>query len=287
MKPFILIILGFLLSLHLHAQDLHLNLFMGSSNYQGDIQDKRFTFSQSHFAAGIGASYDLSDKVSVRSGVAFGTVSGDDKYGKNAARNLNFTTSITEINAGLEYYITPLSDHVLTPYVFAGVAVYHFNPYTHDSSGTKYYLKPLSTEGEGFVAGRKNYNLTQLAIPVGGGIKLSLTDNVNIGIEYGLRVLFTDYLDDLSTRYPDEATLLANRGPKAVELSYRGGELKNGSTAYPSNNRRGGPGNKDYYYFTAITASFSLFTGNGLGGRAGGGANHGKRSQYGCPVNVN
>ena len=75
----------------------------------------------------------------------------------------------------LEYYITRLQDHALTPYVFAGIALYHFNPYTTDTSGTKYFLKPLSTEGEGFVQGKNNYNLTQLAIPFGAGVKLSLS----------------------------------------------------------------------------------------------------------------
>ena len=111
---------------------------------------------------------------------------------------LNFASGITEVNLGLEYYITPLGDHSLTPYVFAGIAVYHFNPYTRDTSGTKYFLKPLSTEGEGFAAGKNNYNLTQFAIPFGAGVKLSLSENINVGFEVGLRKLFTDYLDDVS-----------------------------------------------------------------------------------------
>ena len=259
-----------------NAQNFHLNLFAGASNYQGDLQDKRFTLSQSHLAGGLGLSYDLSDKFSIRSGITFGKISADDKYGRNKLRNLNFTSNITEVNLGLEYYITRLEDHALTPYVFGGIALYHFNPYTTDTSGKKYFLQPLSTEGEGFVQGKNNYSLTQFAIPFGGGVKLSLSENINLGLELGFRKLFTDYLDDVSTAYVDQTLLLTNRGPKAVELAYRGNELKNGSPYPAGGTLRGSAKHKDWYYFTGLTASFR-FGGNGGG----------KHSKYGCPANVN
>lgn len=279
MKGIFLSVFVIFLTGAIYSQNLHLNLFAGTSNYAGDLQDKGFTFSQAHFAGGFGLSYDVGDHFAIRSGLMFGTVSGNDKYGKNIIRNLNFTSAITEVNAGAEYYITPLSAHVLTPYVFAGIAVYHFNPYTYDTTGKKTYLRPLSTEGQGFIPGKNNYNLTQIAIPFGAGVKMSLSDNVNVGLEIGYRKLFTDYLDDVSTNYVDEATLLANRGPEAVELAYRGNELKNGSPYPPGGTIRGGSKYKDWYYFTGLTISFRLFSGNGLGGS-------GKYSEYACPANV-
>ncbi len=264
------------------AQNFHVNLFAGTSNYQGDLQEKRFTFSQSHFAGGVGLSYDLSDRLSVRSGLMLARVSGDDKYGvRNQVRNLNFTSNLSEVNLGLQYHLTPLGAHALTPYIFAGLAVYHFNPYTYDTSGARYYLQPLSTEGEGFIDGVKNYKLTQFAIPFGGGIKLSLSDNLSVGIEFGLRKLFTDYLDDVGGPYVDQALLFANRGAKAVELAYRSNELKNGAPYPVANTVRGGPKNKDWYYFTGVTASFTLGNG-GIGVGAGG-----RHTKYGCPANVN
>ena len=273
----IVLLLG---SYNTSAQKLHINLLAGNSNYQGDLQDKRFTFSQSHFAGGLGLSYDLSDNLSLRGGVVFGKLSGDDKLGRNVLRNLNFTSSLTEFNLGAEYYITKINEHALTPYIFGGIALYHFNPYTHDTTGSKYFLKPLSTEGQGFASGVKNYNLTQLAIPFGGGVKLSLSDNINVGLEFGLRKLFTDYIDDISTRYVDQAFLIANRGTKAAELAYRGNELKNGAP-YPAEGAiRGGSKNKDWYYVTGLTMSFRLGSGNGIGFG-------GRHSRYGCPANVN
>ncbi len=285
MKSTLLTLCLFAFMITVNAQTLdnvHVNLFAGTSNYQGDLQDKSFTFSQSHFAAGVGISYDLSDRFSIRSGVTIGKLSGDDKFGRNRLRNLNFSSNLTEVNLGLEYYLTRLQDHSLTPYVFAGIAMYNFNPYTFDTSGTKYFLKPLSTEGEGFVDGKSNYNLTQLAIPFGAGVKLSLSDNINVGVEMGLRKLFTDYLDDVSGRYVDQTLLLTNRGAKAVELAYRGNELKNGSPYPGANTIRGGATKRDWYYFTGFTLSFrlgSIYSGAG-------GAGNGKHSKYGCPVNV-
>lgn len=282
MKLFLVSSISFMFTVTSSAQNFHVNLFAGASNYQGDLQDKRFTFSQSHLAGGIGLSYDLSDKFSVRSAIALGKLSANDKYGRNSPRNLNFTSGLNEINLGLEYYITRLADHALTPYVFGGIALYHFNPYTTDTSGTKYFLKPLSTEGEGFADGKKNYSLTQFAIPFGGGVKLSLSENINVGIELGLRKLFTDYLDDVSSTYVDEALLFSNRGAKAVELAYRGGELKNGELYPVAGTARGGAKHKDWYYFTGLTASIRLGGGSGGGGHPGG-----KHSKYGCPANVN
>lgn len=262
-------------------QNLNLNLFLGTSNYSGDLQDKQFTFSQAHLAGGIGLSYEITNHLSVRTAFKIGKISADDKLGKNKARNLNFSSQLTEGDLDVQYLITPLGEHVLTPYVFAGVAVYHYDPYTFDSSGRKYYLKPLSTEGEGFISGRKNYSLTQFSIPFGAGVKMPLSENINVGFEIGYRKLFTDYLDDVSTTYVDPNLLLANRGAKAVELSYRGNELKTGSTIYPTGGQRGNPSSKDWYYFTGLTLSFRL--GNNLFGNGGG---SGKNSEWNCPKNV-
>lgn len=284
MKNLSLIFFFFSFATAANSQNFHLNLFLGSSNYQGDLQAKRFTFSQAHLAGGLGLSYDLTRHFSVRGAFTLGKISGNDKYGRNSIRNLNFSSMLSEGDVDLQYYITPLGSHSLTPYVFAGIALYHFDPYTFDTTGNKFYLKPLSTEGEGFIAGRNNYSLTQFSVPFGGGVKLSLSDNLNVGLELGFRKTFTDYLDDVSQTFVDENVLFAARGAKAVELAYRGDEVKGGSPVYPaSGSGRGNPGSKDWYYFAGITLSFRL--GNGLLGN-GNGSGAGKFSEWKCPKKV-
>lgn len=273
MKNLILSTSLVLFAFGLNAQGFHVNIFAGVSNYGGDLQQNVFTLNQSHFAGGLGLSYDLSDHFSVRTGVVVGKISGDDKYGRNRIRNLSFSSGLTEANLGLEYYITPVGLHSLTPYLFAGAAIYHYDPYTYDASGKKYYLQPMSTEGQGIVSGRNPYKLTQFAIPFGGGVKLSLSDNINVGWELGFRRLSNDYLDDVSKDFIDQNVLLAARGAKAVELAYRGGEIKNGNLQYPAiGQQRGNHTGKDSYYFTGLTISFRL-----------GGARY---SEYGCPGSV-
>ena len=113
-------------------------------------------------------------------------------------------------------------------------------------------------------------------------MKLSLSENIQVGLEIGYRKLFTDYLDDVSGTYVDENTLLTNRGSTAVELAYRGNELKNGGPYPPAGTIRGSASHKDWYYFTLLTLSFRLFP-NYTEGRSG----FGRLFQYNCPKPVN
>ncbi len=261
------------------SQRLSATIFAGTSNYQGDLQPRRFTFDQSHFAAGAGVLYELTEKLYARAGFTFGRLSGDDKKNNlNSTRNLNFTSSVLDIHLGAEYHLFSLYERSVTPYVFAGISYFHFNPKAIDSSGNKIALQPLSTEGQGFYLGRKMYHLNQLAIPFGGGLKMAINDKIRIGLELGLRKTFTDYIDDVSTTYADRDLLLANRGQLAVDLAFRGDELKTGLTYPAGGSQRGGSKFKDWYYFTGIQMSYLLGTGNA--GRGGG------NSKTGCPVKV-
>jgi opacity protein-like surface antigen len=265
-------------------QRLHLTLMGGFSNYQGDLQSKYFTLNQANLAVGAGLQYDFTPKIAVRLGFNYGSLEADDKLnsGQLRARNLNFHSKLLEGSLLLQYTLFDLSDRRISPYVFAGVAIYHFDPYTFDTLGNKIYLKPLSTEGQGLqqYPNRKEYKLNQFAIPFGGGIKFRVSENVTLGYEFGFRKLFTDYLDDVSTRYVDPMILASQRGLKAVEMSYRGGELKGGDPNYPTvNTIRGGEKAKDWYYISGITLTIGL---GGKGGDSYSGWN-GKRSQLGCP----
>jgi hypothetical protein len=276
MKIVCLSIIFFQFSFVTRAQNLSLDLYLGTSNYKGDLQDNAFLFSRSNLSGGAGLSYRFNNHIYLRTALLFGKVSGNDKDGSNKKRNLNFTSDITEGNLEAVYFITPLLVHSFSPYLFGGISVYHFNPYTYDTLGHKYYLKPLSTEGEGFLPGVKNYSLTQVGIPFGGGVKLRLSENVDVGFEVGFRKLFTDYLDDVSTKYVDESLLLSNRGATAVELAYRGDELKGGNLQYPAAGTQRGSPKKDMYYFTLVSLSFKLGALNLSN----------SHSQWSCPKNV-
>ncbi len=266
-----IILLCFVMPLFVHAQSFHVDLFGGFSNYQGDLQEKGFTTQQAKGAFGVGARYDINNHFDLRANFTHAAIGADDKYNVQAdlkARNLSFHTAINEVNLLLDYNILNLHYHRLSPYVFGGVAVFHYNPYAYDSLGSKIYLKPLSTEGEGLAAypGRKEYSLTQLAIPFGAGLRWRFTDNITLSYEIGLRKTFTDYLDDVSTNYVDQAVLGAAKGATAVEMAFRGDELKTG-LSYPADGTvRGGPKFKDWYYFSGVTISIGIGNRHGFHG---------------------
>lgn len=272
---FVCVVLAFSFSTSF-GQDLTLNLYGGVANYQGDLQEKRYTFDQSKPTFGLGIHYGLTDNWDIRGSIIYAQLTADDKFGKNKNRNLNFSTNLLEFHAGMQYNFRSLSE-IITPYAFAGIAVYHFNPYTYDMAGDKYYLQPLSTEGQGFIKGNQIYGLTQFSIPLGAGVNFSLSDKISVGLEVGLRKLFTDYLDDVSNTYVDQNELLTYRGPKAVELSFRGNEVNPSATYPPAGTARGNK-NSDWYYFTMATFSFKIGSGGGGGGN--------KKDQIGCPANV-
>lgn len=275
---------------------LHASLFGGLSNYQGDLQYRRFTANQSHPAFGLGLTYDITPNISVKGMAYRAKVGAHDKYNLPSLqfRNLSFETVIYEGSLTGEYRLFDLNERKFTPYVFLGFSLFRFQPYTYDSTGTgrKIFLRPLSTEGQGLpqYPDRKPYHNIQPAIPFGGGIKYRVTENAVLGLQVGLRKLFTDYLDDVSKTYVDPDVLLAERGPRAVEYSYRADELHNGDPNYPAFMIRGSSKYNDWYYYTGITLEIGINTGNLLPEMRSGGRTTGaglkNRKILKCPTNV-
>ena len=248
------------LPLTVAAQNFHFSARAGIANYQGDLQAKRFAFKQGRFLASLGAQYDLTEHITARTYFTLSSLQADDKKGTASMqqRNLNFATKLFEWELGAQYNILSLNNNWCTPYVFAGIGLFHFKPYTYAVDGTKTYLQPLSTEGQGFTPGIKDYKLTQFNVPIGIGATYVVTEDIRVGLELGYRILFTDYLDDVSREYADEGALLAARGQTAVDLAYRGDEVGAGSYP-PAKTKRGNSGDKDGYYYAAITITVRSF----------------------------
>jgi hypothetical protein len=284
MPRILLVALIFPLSAFAQKQ-VNLTLFGGFANYTGDLQEKRFTLDQSHASFGAGLSYEIIPKVLIRGTFVFSKLSGDDKFSSrelNRLRNLNFSSALYDASVVADYSLFDLVNKRVTPYAFAGIAMFGFNPYTFDSLGSKYYLKNLSTEGQGLFEypDRKKYKNVQFAIPFGFGVRVKITDNAYLGYEIGMRKTFTDYIDDVSKTYVDEALLASNRSAKAVELAFRSNELKDVNLPYPQDGTiRGGSKYKDWYYFSGITLSIGLFNPSGSGFLSG----KGKKGSIECP----
>jgi len=252
----------FLLPIGLNAQAVLVHIGGGFINYGGDLQKKIYTLNQANGFLQAGMSFKWSHYI-IDYSIGAGKVGAKDAnsyYIHTKRRNLSFNSNIGEATLTFEYDLTDISGvYNFTPYGFAGVGAFRFKPYASDTAGKKVYLQPLGTEGQELPEyGNKNfYKQVQFNIPFGLGVKYALSQRVILCGELGFRKLFTDYLDDVSSRYyADTALISAARGPLAAEMSYRADEIPGSDVQITS--QRGNPKVKDTYYTIMIKVIFSF-----------------------------
>lgn len=241
-------------------QSMEAGMFIGVSNYLGDLQQVRFEKDELHLAMGAFIRANLSRHFAVKAHFYKGHISGTDEHYEGLLvreRNLHFRSPLYEI--GLQGELTFLNfgerqQRIAAPYCFLGVAGFFFNPQAR-YQGEWIDLQPLGTEGQGLpeYPDRERYSLRQLSIPFGIGFNVWVGQNTNLGFEIGFRKTFTDYLDDISTTYPD-LEVLAESNPVAAALSYRTPEYTPDAAPNPMGQLRGSSG-KDIYFFGGITIS--------------------------------
>ena len=177
-------------------------------------------------------------------------------------RNLSFRSPIYEGTLTLELHPIELLSGVdperyppvWSPYVIGGIGFFHFNPQAN-LNGEWIDLKPLRTEGQGFdeYPERKEYKLDEFNIPVGLGISYEVSPKFNLRLEYINRISFTDYLDDVHSRYIEPALfskyLSGTELQNALVLNNRGRSdaVPAQTTAHPGG-IRGNPLNNDSYF---------------------------------------
>ncbi len=187
-----------------------------------------------------------------------------DRYAKGLRRlrNLEAQTQYYELAATAEFNFSRydvMDNKNSTPYLFAGVAGFYFNPRARLNLNEKTWtnLQPLGTEGQTLEGGKKPYSQFQIALPFGMGFKIALGKRANLGFEAGLRYTFTDYLDDVSGNYPD-LTALAQKDPSAAALSFRLPEILGNQLELPSGQKRGDSYKNDLYYYIGTTLTVNL-----------------------------
>lgn len=228
---------------------------------------KDFNMQYAEINASIFVNMLYRNAIGFRLEASFGKVKADDKSLKSVSqstlgryeRNLSFRSNIQEVAFITEIHPVFFRKYKygkklprLSPYVLGGIGFFKFNPQAK-LNDEWIDLQPLSTEGQGFreYPDRKPYKLTQLVCPVGIGVKYKVSPLLNISLECMSRILFTDYLDDVSTFYIDPnlynqyftGTQLTN----ALMLNDRQKELNpthNTNIGY----ERGNPKNNDSYF---------------------------------------
>lgn len=261
------------------AQGFGIYASPGIINYGGDLQKKVYTFSQAKFAISGGLLYNF-NHFTIRGALTYGRIQGSDSTGGFKARNLSFQSKLGEASLALQYDLFTLDEKKFTPYIFAGGALFYHNPYTI-YEGRRVNLRNLGTEGQGLsiYPDREMYSLTQFAVPLGVGVKYKLTDHWHVALEFCSRFLFSDYLDDVSKTYPDEAALLHGRGQLAVDLSYRGDEIDPAKPFPAEGVQRGSSSHNDNYYTSSLSIIYMFSRSESFGGIG----RHKKMKALDCP----
>ena len=227
-------------------------IFVGGSYYIGDLNPTK------HFNAtrpSMGAFYRFipNYRYAFRGGITYGEVLADDSQSENAdqlQRNLNFKSRIIDIHTIAEFnfleYRISNDKYKFTSFLFLGLNVFAFEPKAQYNNNW-FDLQPLKTEGQA-----QKYKLIQVGIPFGVGIKLNVAKTVGIGLEWGPRKLFTDYLDDVSGTYPN-----TNEKPFEKQIArLLSDRSKNAGSNI--NEQRGNPNTKDWYMFFGVTLNVKI-----------------------------
>ena len=268
-----------------------LSFQLGSSNYLGDLGGNSdlqnnilgdIDFKENTFFYGFSLTHLRKEAIGLRLSYVFGKIAGSDKntYFQNTddpsysrfVRNLDFQTQINEGSLMLEIhpfkffsYKKGLHNSYLQPYALIGVGRYSFNPqgsYFDPILEENVWvdLQPLSLEGQGMAEfpDRKVYKLSQWNIPYGFGFNYEISRTVSLGLEYVGRILFTDYLDDVSTSFIDPALFDNYLTPENAELARilnNKSKSVDATRAYKPGQQRGSD-SKDLYF--SINARLSI-----------------------------
>lgn len=201
--------------------------WLAASNYFGDL-NTNMRLNRLGPAGGIGLRYNFNERLCAKIAANAGSVQAYDSDSPNIyerARNLHFKSTVADIGLQFEFNFLPYThgsrDEGWTPYLFVGAGVSYFNPKA--KMDNKWYeLRPMGTEGQ--FKGDEYFTVTGSWI-YGAGFKIDLNYEWSLNIDISARRLFSDYLDDVSTIYPDMEEVEDIRGEIATRFVDRSSEL--------------------------------------------------------------
>jgi hypothetical protein len=227
---------------------------LGGSKNQGTHFIKDIDFQSSKFCISASADRPLSNHFEYRLGLKYLHLSASDKFSEELSRksrNLSVKTNVIEVIPTLKFNLFGVSRQTQSNrlknkfthiYMTLGTGFIYFNPKA-EFEGKTYPLKKLNTEGQGLPGGPKKYSNLALTIPLTIGIRKDFNTRWAMFFEMTTRKCFTDYLDDVSTNYYDQASLISAYGQNSANLADRNSE----NNKRLAGTKRGNPDKNDSY----------------------------------------
>lgn len=270
-----------------------MNVLIGCSNFFGDLGGLDQTGTHyspidmdmlsTRVAFGVGYQYKILKWFALSSQLNYISLSGDDKLTNERFRNnrnLNFKSDVLELTGRLELiYTSTFYAYRLNRYnrfsnylkrrtwdiaAFLGIGGYYFNTKGRDQKGEWYNLRDMHTEGQGLPDGPAAYSNFGICIPFGINAHVVFDRKYSIGLELNYRKTFTDYLDDVSGVYYDNAAIKEAYGTKAAYFAdpnkgLVAGQTNSGNAEFGSvAQKRGDPTQKDSYLTLQLTLGYTI-----------------------------
>ena len=241
---FSVLLMSMMMTQEAKSQIMEIGATAGLSYYVGDI-NPACHFSQSEFAWGASVRYYQSPRWAFRFQYSnLNLSSSDAKSSYRPERGLAFSDKVNDFAILAEFnffnYWTGSKRNFISPYIFAGVSLFTFDPIHPDGT----HLHDVMTEGV-------DYSLMSWSVPFGIGVKYSLFKRVGLTLEWRLHKTFTDYIDDIHGVYPEVETVKGDYAYSDPTGSYKPG-MQRGSGTYESSLGYG----CDWFGMLGLTVSY-------------------------------
>ena len=202
------------------SQTHEIGLFLGGSNFIGDVGATNYISPNKQAFGGI-YKWNRSVRHSFRFSLIYSELEGKDKKSDDHSRierGYNFNNQLIEASLGIEFTFFDFDLYtgksVSTPYLYTGISVASYDNYFFNANS---------------VSVSENTSSIAYGIPMVVGFKMTFTDKLILAIEIGARYTFTDELD---------------------------GSIADGDFA--QNFNFGNQNNNDWYVFSGVTLTYSF-----------------------------
>lgn len=221
MRYLTVLLIAFLSTQLSSAQINEFGVFVGGSNFIGDVGATNY-IAPNNVAFGAIYKWNRSPRHSYRISLMYTqleAIDGDSDDPSRQIRGFEFTNDLLELSAGMEFTFLPFDlhsgDFVSTPYLYTGISVAKHDNFFFNSQGE---FTPANTSSLAY------------GIPMTLGYKAAISTDFILALEIGARYTFSDELDG---SLPD----------------FRGAD---------SSLSFGNVNNNDWYVFTGITLTYTF-----------------------------